>query len=261
MEALFVALSLFLSLCGCKSIPQAHVEPTPPLALTTSEAERARREGMTLWEQQPHNLARATEAAHRLEQAARTLRDNYDAQWEAAQAYSFVSENAPDINTRRATAKTGIAFAQRAQTLRADGVEGHYWYAINVGLLADVERSHGLAAVGEMETALKRAMEIDERYDYAGPLRVLGILYLRTPPPPISIGSARKGLRMLQRAVELVPDYPENYLYLAESLRDNHRRDEARDALQKVLDASPWPDRQFESSQWKADAEKLLQKL
>ena len=27
------------------------------------------------------------------------------------------------------------------------------------------------------------------------------------------------------------------------------------------LDAPPWPDRQFESSQWKADAQKLLKTL
>jgi cytochrome c-type biogenesis protein CcmH/NrfG len=88
---------------------------------------------------------------------------------------------------------------------------------------------------------------------------VLGILHLRTPPPPTSIGSSRKGLRLLQRAVELFPEYPENYLYLAEALRDNGRVGEARETVRKVLDVVPWPDRQFESSQWKTSAQKLLQ--
>jgi tetratricopeptide (TPR) repeat protein len=112
-----------------------------------------------------------------------------------------------------------------------------------------------------MEAALRRAINIDERYDFAGPLRVLGILLLRTPGPPTSIGSPRKGLRLLQRAVELFPDYPENYLYLAEALRDNERPNDARAALTKVLDAPPWPDRQFESGQWKAEAQKVLKSL
>ena len=58
-------------------------------------------------------------------------------------------------------------------------------------------------------------------------------------------------------AVELFPDYPENYVYLAEALRDNGRMDEAKAALRKVLDAEPWPDQQFESGQWKAQALKL----
>jgi tetratricopeptide (TPR) repeat protein len=90
---------------------------------------------------------------------------------------------------------------------------------------------------------------------------VLGLLQLRAPGPPTSVGSPRKGLRNLQRAVELFPDYPENYLYLAEALRDNGRGDEARVALEKVLSAPPWRDRQFESTQWRAQARKLFQGL
>ena len=248
-------------MCGCKSIRGVRVEPKQPLALTAEEAERLQKDGIALWTEQPRDVARVTDAAHRLEQAARTLRDDYDAQWEAAQALAFVAENAANANTRRDAAKSGIVLARHATELKPAGVEGHYWYAINVGLLADVDRAYGLDAVGEMETALKRAIELDERYDFAGPLRVLGILHLRTPAPPVSIGSPRKGLRLLQRAVELFPDYPENYLYLAEALRDNDRADEARVAIRKVLDANPWPDRQFESSQWRASTQKLLQTL
>jgi tetratricopeptide (TPR) repeat protein len=253
---LFVVLLTAAS--GCKSVRSMRVEPSRPLALTAKEAALVRKEGLALWTQQPRELTRVTDAARRLEQAARVLRDDYDAQCEAAQALAFVSENATEPNIRRDTAKSGIVLARHARELKTDGVEGHYWYAINVGLLADVDRAYGLDAVGEMETALKRAIELDERYDSAGPLRVLGILHLRTPGPPMSIGSPRKGLKLLQRAVESFPDYPENHLYLAEALRDNGRADEARAAIRKVLDAQPWPDRQFESGQWKAAAQKLL---
>ena len=253
--------ALLIAACGCKSVRNVRVEPKQPLALTADEAARAREEGLALWTEQPRDLARVTEAAHRLEQAARTLRDDYEMQCEAAQALAFVAENGASTNARRDAAKSGVVLSRRARELKPDGVAGHYWYAINVGLLADADRLYGLKAVGEMEPALRRAIELDERYDFAGPLRVLGILLLRTPGPPTSIGSSRKGLRLLQQAVELFPDYPENYLYLGEALHDNQRSDDARAALAKVLDASPWPDRQFESGQWKADAQKLLQTL
>jgi tetratricopeptide (TPR) repeat protein len=142
--------------------------------------------------------------------------------------------------------------------LEPSRVEGHYWYAINVGFLADVDRSYGLAAVAEMEPALKRAGEIDERYDDAGPLRVLGILYLRTPGPPVSIGSPRKGLRLLQRAVELFPEYPENYLYLGEALREAGREEEARAAWQKGLSLAAPADRQLEGKRWKQEMQRHL---
>jgi hypothetical protein len=247
-----------IALAGCKGIRGVQVEPSRPLALTPSEAEKLRADGLKLYAEQPRTLARVTCAAQELEQSARALRDDYDAQWQAAQALAFLAENESQPESRKDAAKRGIVLSRHGRELKPDRVECVYWYAINVGLLADVDRAYGLDAVGEMEAALKRAGEIDERYDYAGPLRVLGILYLRTPAPPVSIGSPRKGLRLLQRAVELFPDYPENYLYLTEAYRDTDKPEEARAALAKVLDARSWPDRQFESAKWKAEAQKLV---
>ena len=256
-----LAGAAILCVCGCKSVRGVRVEPQIPLALTAEEAAKFRGEGLQLYTEQPRTVERVTRAATLLEKAARALRDDYDAQWQAAQALAFVAEYEPNTTLRRDAAKRGIVLARHGRELDSERVECQYWYAINVGLLADADRSYGLDAVSEMEAALKRAIEIDERYDFAGPVRVLGILHLRTPAPPASIGSPRKGLRLLQRATELFPDYPENYLYLAEALRDNDRVDQARDALAKVLDANSWPDRQFESAKWKADATKLVQSL
>jgi tetratricopeptide (TPR) repeat protein len=257
MRSKRVLLLALLALAGCKGIRGVKVDSSKPLAFAPAEAEQLRADGLKLYDKQPRNLIRVTHAAQDLETAARTLRDDYDAQWQAAQALAFLAENETRPDFRKEAAKRGIVLARHGRELKPDRVECHYWYAINVGLLADVDRSYGLDAVGEMQTSLQRAGEIDERYDYAGPLRVLGILYLRTPAPPVSIGSPRKGLRLLQRAVELFPDYAENYLYLAEAYRDTDKPDEARAALAKVLDAPPWPDRQFESGQWKVEAQKV----
>jgi tetratricopeptide (TPR) repeat protein len=258
-DALLVAVLAVV--CGCKTIRTVRLEPGRPLALTKPEAEKLLHEGTTLYAGQPRSLISVTNAARKLEPAARTLTDNYDAQWQAAQALAFLAEHETRIEFRREAAKHGIVLGRRARELKPEGVEGHYWYAINVGLLADVDRAYGLDAVKEMEAALTRAMEIDESYDFAGPLRVLGVLHLRTPGPPTSIGSARKGLRLLQRAVELFPDYPENYLYLAEALRETGRICEANAAVRTVVEAAPWPDRQFESLKWKQAAQKLAAEL
>src|SRR5262249_48859650 len=170
-------------------------------------------EGNALYAQQPRSLESVNKSADDLEQAARTLRDNYDAQWQAAQALTFLAENETRSDTRLQAARRGVVLARHARELKEDGVEGQYWYALTVGLLANEDRTYGLNAVKEMEAALKRAIELDERYDFAGPARTLGILHLRAPSPPTSIGSPRKALKLLQHAVELFPDYPENYLY------------------------------------------------
>jgi tetratricopeptide (TPR) repeat protein len=259
--AVLLVSAWVVGVCGCRSIENVRVRPNQAQTLTADEAQKLREEGEALYNQQPRTLASVTNATSLLEQAARTLQDDYAAQWQAAQALEFLAENETRPELRRVSAQRGIVLARRARMLKPDGVEGYYWYALNVGWLADVDRAYGLDAVGEMQTALKRAIELDERYDFAGPLRVLGILHLRTPQPPASIGSPRKGLQLLRRAVELFPDYPENYLYLAEALHENGRADEAKEALRKVLEAKPWPDQQFESEQWKAEAVKLRAQL
>lgn len=243
--------------CGCRAVRNVRVDAGHPLATTSEEAQKLRVDGLALYAQQPRKLGSVTRAAEQLEQAARTLRDDYDAQWQAAQALAFLAENETHAEVRLQAARRGVVLARQARTLKPDGVEGQYWYAINVGLLANEDRTYGLSAVKEMEPALRRAMELDERYDFAGPARILAVLQLRTPPPPTSIGSPRKALHLLQHAVELFPDYPENYLYLAEALHDNGRADGAKEALRKVLEAKPWPDRQFESQRWKTAASRL----
>jgi tetratricopeptide (TPR) repeat protein len=261
-RALLLISALIVAACGCSSVGNVHTaDSQQPLVVTTEEAQKLHADGLVLYAQQPRGLISVTKASRDLEQAARTLRDDYDAQWQAAQALAFLAENETRAELRLEDARKGVVLARQARALKSDGVEGQYWYALTVGMLANEDRSYGLSAVAEMETALKRAMELDERYDLAGPPRVLGILLLRTPGPPASIGSPRKALRLLQHAVELFPDYPENYLYLAEALRDNGRADEAKEALRKVLEATPWPDRQFESEQWKAAALKLRDHL
>ena len=186
------------------------------------------------------------------------LADTYEARWRAAENHASVAERAGTPAARAEAARNGIVCARRARELKTEGVEGNYYYAINVGWLADADRSYGLNAVSEMETALKRAVQLDEKFDYGGPLRVLGILHLRTPAPPVSIGSPRKGLRLLERAAELFPAYPENQLYLGEALRENGRVDEARLAWRKVVNAPAWPGRESESGQWREKAQEWL---
>ncbi len=252
-------LALACILTGCKTIRAIREKPLrDPLVLTAAEAERYWKEGDDLYNRQPRTVENIRRAADRMDRAARALPGRYDAQWQAARALAFLAEYEKEPVKRRDAAEEGVVRGRKARELDAGKVEGHYWYAINVGLLADVDRSLGLNAVVEMESVLKRAIEIDEKHDYAGPLRVLGILYLRAPGPPISLGSTRKGLRLLERAVQLYPDYPENRLYLGEALRVFGQMDEARAQWEQVLKLPVCPDRQWENGQWRNEAQKML---
>ena len=246
---------------GCASVDHIKVKTSKDGLLSEEESRQEWTEAIELGSEQPRTLERMTKVAAMLDEVARRLTQEYDVQWQAAEAFGFVAENSTQNTVRIDAAKRGITLARHGQQLLPDRVECYYWYAIDVGLLADADRTYGIKGVGEMETALKRANELDERYDYGGSSRVTGILHLRTPPPPVSIGSPRKGLRDLQHAMALFPDYPENWLYLAEALSDNGQMEKAQELLQKVIDAPPWPDRQWESAHWKMAAQKLRQSL
>jgi hypothetical protein len=112
---------------------------------------------------------------------------------------------------------------------------------MNYGELAEAE-APSLAAyklVHEVEREFKTAAELDEKYDFAGAPRGLGLLYRDAPIWPLSIGSKRKAHEWLDRAAALAPDFPENQLVLAETHLQWHQKDEAEKSLAKL--AAIWP--------------------
>jgi len=74
-----------------------------------------------------------------------------------------------------------------------------------------------LKIVEEIEREFKAARDLDAGFDFAGPERNLGLLYLDAPGWPMSIGSRNKARQHLQKAVELSPDFPDNRLSLLEA--------------------------------------------
>ena len=158
-----------------------------------------------------------------------------------ARASFDCADLATNETQRAAFAQTGIAACRQWLGREPESAPGHYYLAMNLGKLAEAE-APSLAAyrlVHEVEREFKRAAELDERYDFAGPARTLGLLYFQAPGWPLSIGSNRKAREWLDRAAALAPDFPENQLNLAETHLKWHNREEARKALQKL--EAVWP--------------------
>ena len=68
-----------------------------------------------------------------------------------------------------------------------------------------------------MEHEYLRAIELIPSVEYAGPHRLLGLLYRDAPGWPISIGSKQKSKYHLEQAVKLAPEFPDNQIFLIES--------------------------------------------
>jgi hypothetical protein len=161
--------------------------------------------------------------------------------WQFGRASFDWAEFATNDAQRAALAQTGIDACCQSLAHAPKSAPAHYYLAMNFGQLADAE-APSIAAyklVKEIEREFKAADELDEKFDFAGPPRCLGLLYRDAPGWPISIGSKRKAREFLDHAAALAPDYPENELNLAESHLRWHQLAEAEKALKK-LDAL-WP--------------------
>ena len=142
---------------------------------------------------------------------------NNAAACEFARAAFDRGEFATNDTERASIAVQGIAACRTVLKRDPKCVPAHFYLGMNLGQLARTKMLGALPLVDEMEAAFKTARQLDERFDFAGPDRCLGQLYLEAPGWPTSVGSKSKARSHLQRAAIIAPDYPENRLILAEA--------------------------------------------
>ena len=187
----------------------------------------------------PVFAARAEAEFHRAQNQWQSNTNDSAAAWHFARACYDFADFATNDTERATLAIQGIAASRQLLLSRPKSTPGHYYLGMNLGQLARTELLGALKLVREMEREFKTADDLDERFDYAGPARCLGLLYRDAPGWPASIGSRRKAREWLERAAKAAPDYPENHLNLIESQLQWNDRAGAETEL-KTLDAL-WP--------------------
>jgi tetratricopeptide (TPR) repeat protein len=198
-------------------------------------------------------VQRAEIEFHRAQTEFQAKTNDYAAAWQFARACYDFADFAKDDKTRAALANEGIDACQKLLAHDSKIAEAHYYLAMNLGQLARTKSVGALKLVKQMENEFKTALELNDHFDFGGAARALGLLYRDAPGWPMSIGSKRKAKTYLEQALKIAPDFPENYLTIAESdlkWREN-------DAAKKELDAldTLWPDAQksFTGEIWERD--------
>lgn len=156
--------------------------------------------------------------------------------WSFARACFDLAEFATNKTERALVAEQGIAACQQAIARESNSAPAHYYFGLNLGQLARTKGLTALKLVSQMQREFARARDLDERLDWAGPDRSLGLLYADAPTIG-SIGSRTRAREHLKRAADLAPQYPENRLNLIEAYlnwgeSDNAQRELA--ALQRL---------------------------
>jgi hypothetical protein len=92
-----------------------------------------------------------------------------------------------------------------------------YGRGVALGLEARAHPAQAVALLNDMLATLARAESIDPAYDEAGPARVQALVWIRAPGWPLGPGDPERGLAAAERAAAVRPEYPPNWLAVAEA--------------------------------------------
>jgi tetratricopeptide (TPR) repeat protein len=203
-----------------------------------------------LFAQSPGSEKQAWQIYHAAQKRMDQALTNAAAAWEFGRAAYDVGDLAVDARVRSEVAQAGIDACRHALTLDPNSAAAHYYLALNLGQLARAKRLGALKLVREMERELHKAAELNPAFDYAGPARSLGMLYLEAPSWLGGIGNRNKARAQLETAVRLEPYYPENHLCLAEAYARWSEVKSLERQLEKLDELWPKAEERFGSGPW-----------
>jgi tetratricopeptide (TPR) repeat protein len=208
---------------------------------------------------QRENIATAQQAegiwAERL---AKDPKD-FESAWKLARARYWLGGHA-DEQRRKAYLEGGIAAGRAAVAIAAHKPEGHFWIAANMGALAEsFGLRQGLKYRGDIKDALETVLKLDPAYLQGSADRALGRWYFKVPG--LFGGSDQKSEAHLRKSLTYNPNSAASLFFLAETLIELKKKDEARAVLQKLLDAPVDPDWAPEDREFKAKGKAVLEDL
>lgn len=183
-----------------------------------------------------------------------------EAYWKIALACYWLGSHEKDSAQQVEIFREGIEFAKMGVAVDEKCVPAHYWLGVLYGLFG---QSKGVFQSLHMVDPIKKEMEWvlahNEKFSGGGPHRVLGRLHYMLPG--FQGGDNAKAETHLRRSLEIGPDIPLTYLYLAEVLVATGKKDEAKDLLRKMTKLEDHPDWIPESREQKKQGADLLASL
>ena len=185
---------------------------------------------------------------------------DFESAWKLAQARYWLGTHGLPQPERKAALEAGIAAARAAIALNANRPEGHFWLAANMGALAEsFGLRQGIRYRGQIKDALLTTLKLDAGFLQGSADRALGRWYFKVPG--LFGGSNRQSEAHLRKSLTYNPNSVISHLFLAETLEDMGRKDEARQECQAAIDAPFDPDWTPEDKRFKETARRLLRDL
>jgi tetratricopeptide (TPR) repeat protein len=206
------------------------------------------------------NLASAKQAAATWAARLETNPRDFVSAWKLAKAQYWLGTNGLPSAERRAALEAGITAARAAMTIEPNQPEGHFWIAASMGALAEgFGMRQGLKYRGDIRDELLTTLKLDAAFMQGSADRALGRWYYKVPG--MFGGSKQKSEEHLRKALAYNPQSIITHLFLAETLVELGRKDDARKELEAAMAAPLDPEWMPEDRRFKEQAKQLGAKL
>ena len=206
------------------------------------------------------NLASAKLAADTWAARLSANPKDFESAYKLAQARYWLGTNGLPEPERKAALESGIAAARSAIASDAKRPEGHFWLAANMGALAEsYGLRQGIKYRGQIKDALLMTLKLDPAFLDGSADRALGRWYYKVPG--LFGGSNKQSETYLRKSLAYNQNSIISHIFLAETLADMGRKDEARKEAQAALDAPLDPNWTPEDRRFKETAKRLLRDL
>ncbi|MEX2271241.1 MAG: TRAP transporter TatT component family protein [Vicinamibacterales bacterium] len=206
------------------------------------------------------NLASARKATEIWTSRLQANPRDFESAFKLAQARYWLGTNGLPEAERKAALEAGIAAARSAIAINATRPEGHFWLAANMGALAEsFGLRQGIRYRGQIKDALLMTLKLDPGFLQGSADRALGRWYFKVPG--LFGGSNRRSEEHLRKALTYNPNSVISHIFLADTLADMGRKEEARKEYQAAIDAPFDPDWAPEDRRFKETAKRALRDL
>jgi tetratricopeptide (TPR) repeat protein len=185
--------------------------------------------------------------------------NDFESAWKLARARYWLGGHVAEKD-RKAMLESGIDAGRAAARIEPTKPEGHFWIAANMGALAEsFGLRQGLKYRGPIKDELETVLRLEPAFLQGSADRALGRWYNEVPR--LFGGSNKESEAHLRKSLTYNPQSTITLYFLAETLLDEGKKDEARKTLQQVLDAPLDPEWAPEDREFKGKARKLLSEI
>ncbi|HEX4567505.1 MAG TPA: TRAP transporter TatT component family protein [Vicinamibacterales bacterium] len=185
--------------------------------------------------------------------------NDFESAWKLARARYWLGGHVAEKD-RKSMLESGIEAGRTAVRIAPGKPDGHFWIAANMGALAEsFGLRQGLKYKGEVKSELETVLRIDPGFLEGSADRALGRWYSEVPR--LFGGGNKESEAHLRKSLTYNPQSTITLYFLAETLLDEGKKNDARKTLQQVLDAPLDPDWAPEDREFKGKARKLLPEI